>query len=252
MKPMLAKSYNGQNPKGWLMSEKLDGVRAIWTGAKLTSRNNNDFHAPAWFTDQLPSGVVLDGELFLGRGMFQKTVSVVRKKEPIDAEWTRIRYCVFDAPACPGGFERRLSYCAGRLQGCAFATAVPHEVCLNAAHLQTFAAALLALGAEGVMLRRPGSPYEEKRSDNLLKHKPHASAEAEVIGFQEGEGRHGGRLGALVCRWQGVIVKLGTGMSDDLREKPPKRGDIVTFSFMGCTDGGVPRFPVFLAVRDYE
>lgn len=35
MSPMLAKPYTDQNPTGWLISEKLDGVRAIWDGAAL-------------------------------------------------------------------------------------------------------------------------------------------------------------------------------------------------------------------------
>jgi len=96
MKTMLAESYwSGQDVGGWLMSEKLDGVRAIWTGAELLSRNGNKFFAPEWFTAQLPKGVFLDGELFMGRGQFQKTVSAVRKKTAVDLEWSGVRYCVF-------------------------------------------------------------------------------------------------------------------------------------------------------------
>ena len=57
MKPMLANPYGGQKISGWLMSEKLDGVRAIWTGSKLIIRNGNEFHAPAWFLAQLPCGI---------------------------------------------------------------------------------------------------------------------------------------------------------------------------------------------------
>jgi len=252
MKLMLAKRYRNQNIKGWLMSEKFDGVRAIWTGSKLISRNGNVFNAPAWFVGQLPAGVILDGELFMDCCMFQKTVGIVRKKEPVDSEWAQIRYCVFDAPECPGGFEQRLSYCEKLLNECPVAVAVRHEVCRDEDHLRAFSEGLLARGAEGTMLRRPGSRYEGKRSDNLLKHKPQESDEAEIIDFDKGNGKHRGRMGAILCRWKGIRFKIGTGISDALRETPPARGAIVTFSFMGCTDGGVPRFPVFVAVRDYE
>jgi DNA ligase-1 len=252
MKPMLARTYETQNVEGWLMSEKLDGCRAIWTGSELLSRNGNKFFAPDWFTAQLPSGVMLDGELYIGRNAFQHGVSVIRKKNPIDAEWQTIRYCVFDAPECKGGFETRIAFCGEILAGCGIAEVVEQTVCKSDSHLQEFFSGLVALGAEGVMLRRPGSEYEQRRSDSLLKFKPFGSDEAEVIGHQAGEGKHLDRLGALICRWQNVVFNLGTGFSDALREAPPQIGAQVSFMFQGLTDGGVPRFPVFLAERNYE
>jgi DNA ligase-1 len=252
MTPMLARTYETQNVEGWLMSEKLDGCRAIWTGSELLSRNGNKFFAPDWFTAQLPAGVMLDGELYIGRNAFQHGVSVIRKKNPIDAEWQTIRYCVFDAPECKGGFETRIAFCGEILAGCGIAEVVEQTVCKSDSHLQEFFSGLVALGAEGVMLRRPGSEYEQRRSDSLLKFKPFGSDEAEVIGHQAGEGKHLDRLGALICRWQNVVFNLGTGFSDALREAPPQIGAQVSFMFQGLTDGGVPRFPVFLAERNYE
>ena len=252
MKPMLAKTYEAQKVKGWLMSEKLDGCRAIWTGSEFRSRNGNKFFAPDWFTAQLPAGVMLDGELYLGRNSFQQGVGIIRKKNPIDAEWQTIRYCVFDAPECKGGFEARIAFCAEILAGCEIAKVVEQTVCKNDTHLENVFAGLVALGAEGVMLRRPGSKYEPRRSDSLLKYKPFGSDEAEVIGHQPGEGKHINRLGALICRWGNVIFNLGTGFTDALREAPPQIGAQVSFMFQGLTDGGLPRFPVFLAERNYE
>ena len=252
MKTMLAKKYNGQKVVGWLMSEKLDGVRAVWTGTELISRNGNKFEAPEWFTSQLPQDVILDGELFIDRGLFQKTVSIVRKKTPIDVEWNLIKYCVFDAPEISGGFENRLSYCFEILNNCKIAEVVKHEICNGKAHLKKFFSELVGSGAEGVMLRRNGSGYEPRRSNNLLKFKPFDSKEAKVIGHQAGEGKHKDRLGALICKWKEVVFKLGTGLSNELREEPPQTGSQVSFSFQGLTDGGVPRFPVFLADRSYE
>lgn len=252
MKAMLAKSYQNQPVTGWLMSEKLDGVRAIWDGTQLISRNGNKFFAPEWFTNQLPAGVCLDGELYIGRGLFQKTVGAVRKKSPIDVEWQTIRYCVFDAPECEDGFESRIDFCAEILAGCEIAEAVEQTVCKSNAHLQDFFAAMVAQSAEGVMLRRPGSYYEQRRSASLLKLKPLGTDEAEVVGHQAGEGKHFNRLGSLVCRWGTVIFNLGTGFSDANRETPPQIGAQVEFSYQGLTDDGVPRFPVFLAERNYE
>ncbi|NQW99944.1 DNA ligase, partial [bacterium] len=77
MPAMLAKTYEGENPKGWLMSEKLDGVRALWNGRELMTRNGNVILAPGWCTSALPA-VSLDGELWAGRGGFQRVLGIIR------------------------------------------------------------------------------------------------------------------------------------------------------------------------------
>ena len=80
---MLAQKYDEklQDPKGWLMSEKLDGVRCYWDGQKMSTRNGNAFFPPAWFIKDLPTDLALDGELWSKRSDFQKIVSIVRKQE---------------------------------------------------------------------------------------------------------------------------------------------------------------------------
>ena len=252
IKPMLAKPYSGQSVKGWLMSEKLDGVRAIWDGSKLLSRNGNEFFAPEWFLAQLPAGMSLDGELFIGRGKFQSTVSVVKKRVPVDAEWTQIHYCVFDAPFAAGGFEDRLSFCADALIGSTVASVVPHRECGGKDDMERFFEGLCAEGAEGIMLRAPGSRYENRRSENLLKYKPFESDEAVMVGSEAGEGRLSEMVGALILRWGKITFKVGSGMNDDVRMNPPMIGARISFGFCGLTDGGCPRFPTFLADRSYE
>jgi len=256
MKPMLVKEYDGRDVSGWLVSEKLDGVRAIWTGSALVTRNGNDITPPAWFTNQLPRGEVLDGELYRGRGSFQGTAAVIRKKTPVDSEWEQIRYRVFDAPECPGGFERRIAYAENVLWmwgAQKIASVIPHWTCLDADYLKALTLRLTSEGAEGVVLRRPGSPYESGRSDHVMKYKPRKTDEARVIAYQEGKGKYADRVGALVCRWiDGTMVKLGTGLSDETRLAPPKIGSVVTFSYRGLTDKGVPREAAFVTVRDYE
>jgi DNA ligase 1 len=252
MNLMLAKKYQNQPVIGWWVSEKLDGVRAYWDGHKLISRNGNTFAAPNWFLEQLPEGIALDGELLIGRGKFQSTVGIVRKKQPIDSEWQQIRYQVFDAPLRDGGFERRISAAEQQLQGNAIAQVIPQTQCQSKAHLESLYQDFLKLGAEGVMLRRPNSPYLQKRSDDLLKYKPLETAEATVIGHQDGEGRCQGMLGALLCEWGGKLFGIGTGFNDEDRLTPPAVGATVSFAFQGLTDGGLPRFPVFLTARNYE
>src|SRR5437879_1085254 len=76
---LLAESWDGESdPTGWWMSEKLDGVRAYWDGKQFLSRQGNRYFAPDWFVAGLPLEP-LDGELWIGRKQFQRTVSIVRR-----------------------------------------------------------------------------------------------------------------------------------------------------------------------------
>ena len=88
---MLASKWEGEDPTGWWMSEKLDGVRAWWTGSALLSRLGNTINAPAWFTAGLPK-VPLDGELWCGRGQFTEAVSIVKNAARQD-DW---KVCILD------------------------------------------------------------------------------------------------------------------------------------------------------------
>ena len=69
---MLAKKWEPetQDPTGWLMSEKLDGIRAYWNGSNMYSRNGLMFNPPAWFKELLPKDLALDGELWTERDDF--------------------------------------------------------------------------------------------------------------------------------------------------------------------------------------
>lgn len=251
MKAMLAKDYEGQDVTGWWISEKLDGVRALWDGESLTSRNGNIFAAPNWFKAALPA-LPLDGELYIDRQMFQKTVGIVRKKTPVDAEWRRIQYMVFDAPTQTCGFEQRTAVAESALIGNTVARVSEQTKCTGMAHLAAIFTDLVSSGAEGLMLRRPGSAYEQKRSDCLIKYKPFETDEASVIGHIPGAGRLSGMVGALVCLWRGKRFQVGAGMNNETRQRAPCIGSTITFAFQGVTDGSVPRFPVFLVERNYE
>ena len=250
---LLAKKWDNEDPTGWWMSEKLDGIRAYWTGSKLMTRNGNKIHAPAWFTDSLPS-IALDGELIVGRGKFNKTVSAVKKKTPNEAEWKTVLYRVFDAPSVPGPCEKRWTAMKAAVRGLKHVKAVEQIKCKGTADLKKYHAKITKLGGEGVMLREAGSAYEKKRSSTLFKVKSFDDAEAKIVGYTEGTGRHKGRLGA----YEAVLVgsrkkfKIGTGISDSERDDPLPIGTIVTVKFQELTPDGVPRFPSLVGARDYE
>jgi DNA ligase-1 len=247
----LAESWDASaDLSGWWMSEKLDGVRAYWDGKQFLSRLGNRYHAPDWFVAGLPDQP-LDGELWIARKAFQRTVAVVRRQDQ-SKHWQEVQFLVFDAPALPAPFEQRLAFLADtfRRQPHAHALPHPHERCRDLGHLRDELARIEALGGEGLMLRQPGSHYEAGRSSTLLKVKTFRDAEATVIGHQPGAGKHKGRLGALlVCLADGTEFAVGTGFSDRERESPPAIGSTVTFRYQELTDAGVPRFPSFVGVR---
>src|SRR5512145_1134011 len=77
---LLAEVYRDQiDVTRYLVSEKLDGVRAIWDGERLRFRSGRDIKAPAWFIAGLPK-TPLDGELWLGRGRFEALSGIVRRE----------------------------------------------------------------------------------------------------------------------------------------------------------------------------
>ncbi|MGN6109214.1 MAG: DNA ligase [Kofleriaceae bacterium] len=238
------------DPTGWWMSEKLDGVRAYWDGAQFVSRNGNRFVAPDWFVAELPRDP-LDGELWLDRKQFKRTISIVRSGAAGQA-WASLRFVVFDAPAVPGPFEDRVAHARRLLEpsGSRYAQSIDHVRCDGFDHLRDELARVEALGGEGLMLRRPGSSYEVGRSTSLLKVKTFHDAEARVIGHAPGTGKHTGRLGALVCQLPGgATFHVGTGFSDAERAEPPAIGAVVTFRYQELSEGGVPRFPIFVGER---
>merc|ERR1719387_1149879 len=93
---MLAEKWADEDPTGWWISEKLDGVRALWRDGKFVSRGDNAFVCPDWFRKKMPPGVVLDGEIWGGRREFQKTIGIV-KSSSRGSEWEFLTYMVFDA-----------------------------------------------------------------------------------------------------------------------------------------------------------
>jgi DNA ligase-1 len=237
--------------RGWWMSEKLDGVRGYWTGRQLISRSGKAFAVPAWFTKNFPP-VPLDGELWRGRQQFSDVMRTVQRQTPSEA-WKTVRYMIFDAPAAAGGFESRLDVARQwfRQHPTPHVAIVEHEICKNEAHLQQKLAQVEALGGEGLMLRKPQSPYTVGRSDDLLKVKTFADAEAVVVQHLPGTGRHAGRLGAVLVELpNGVRFAIGTGFSDAERDHPPPIGSTITFRYQGYTEAGVPRFAAFIRIRE--
>lgn len=241
----------GLDPAGWLVSEKLDGVRALWDGTQLRFRSGRVVAAPAGFLERLPR-TPLDGELWLARGRFDELSGLVRRASPDDALWRELRYMLFELPGAPGPFSERSAELE-RLErriGWPQLQAVPQRHVSSRERLAPWLEEVVRGGGEGLMLHRADALYRIGRSADVVKLKPQQDEDAVVIGHLPGRGRHAGRLGALrVRRADGAVFDLGTGLSDAHRIDPPPLGSTVTYAFRGRTPNGLPRFASFLRVR---
>ena len=279
-KVLLLMDYHKARPSNvqeFVMSEKLDGVRALWNGKQLLTRSGRVIKAPACFTKHFPP-FALDGELWIGRGEFEKALALVQKdcthcpcsgdREALDSSrgdssWGRAKYYVFDVPDCtlessPKAhctlFERLKvleSYLAS-------APTMPislikHEPISSEKQLFKRLQELSEQGAEGLVLRKVTAPYERTRSPNALKLKTYSDAECKVVAHNAGKGKYAGKLGSLTCEQEtttkgaaGLMrFKIGSGFSDTERQSPPPLGSIITYKFYGTTKNGFPRFAVF-------
>lgn len=234
-------------PIGWYVSEKYDGIRAIWDGEKFISRGQKVFtYVPDYFIELMPPGVALDGEIWISRNNFKEVsristlkVGSSKSQKQIDDIWkgtsdnNSVKYMVYDLPNSNQPFETRMKLLEQiindrkqvwnnileNVDECPikFTKQTPIE---NMAELVNTYKELTSKGAEGVMLRAPNSPYETKRSKYLLKYKIKDDAEAIVRGYTMGTGKYKGLLGSLDCELildqkpSRVMFNIGTGFTD--------------------------------------
>ncbi|NVK75879.1 MAG: DNA ligase [Oceanospirillaceae bacterium] len=238
----------------YLISEKYDGVRAIWTGDGLVSRRGNPINAPEWFTNRLPK-VWLDGELWSRHNDFSFVLSTVSKHIPVDSEWRKINYMIFDAPDRERNmtFEERYKRYTRLLTILDLPHVKPVEqfTVKNNKELNEMLNAYVQKGAEGLMLHRKMAKFANGRSDNLLKLKPHMEADAKVLEIINGTGKYEGMMGSVVVETEGGLrFKVGSGFSDQERRFPPKIGQTIIYKYHGFTERGIPRFASFLRFRE--
>ncbi|HEB9346458.1 TPA: DNA ligase [Campylobacter coli] len=248
-----------KNFNGYLMSEKLDGIRGIWEAGKFKTRQDNPIHTPSYFTYNFPS-FKLDGELWIARAKFDEVSALIRSDNLDSSLWKSVTYNVFDVPnACeefkltPCTLSNRLKVLERYLQQNPnpYIKIIKQIPIKDQEYLKEFYKDIIFNKGEGVVIRKDLAPYEKGRSKNALKLKPYEDAECKVIAYTEGKGKFQGKIGALLCQMPNDrVIKIGSGLKDKDRENPPKIGSIITYKFNGLTKNSLPRFPVFLHIRD--
>ena len=252
---MLARDWqSGLEAKAYLVSEKLDGVRAYWDGKVLQFKSGRVIAAPAWFIAALPK-TALDGELWLGQHSFDRLSGIVRRTVPVDAEWREVRYMVFDLPGASGTFAERSVRLAALLESSAvdWLRPVVQVRVADGVALQAQLKKTVGSGGEGLMLLRSEALWQPGRNADLRKLKLVPDEDARVVGHIDGKGKHAGRIGALLLEMpDGKRFALGTGFTDAQRESPPAVGAFVTYRYRDRTPAGLPKFASFLRVRGSE
>jgi DNA ligase 1 len=269
LQPKILKEYSINNPpNGWYVSEKWDGIRAIWDGEKFVSRGSGVgkpkvyTYVPEWFKRCMPPGIAMDGEMWIGRGLFQKISGVSNyvpggkySRKQLDLLWAgkldtpQILFKAFDIPGVDIPFQQRMSrlkmiiedrkkcWDKSKKEVDFFPIQFTDQVLVNNnVELQAIFGELVANGAEGIILRAPNSMYQAgKRSKLSLKYKIKEDAECIVKGYIPGEGRLDGLLGSLKCelilngKLSGVTSHIGTGFTDIQRTdyNNPKSKDYI-------------------------
>lgn len=273
---MLAHKFEEKRIKAWPVcaEPKYDGVRslAIWDGEAVTfySRTGKVFEGMKPIADAIAEKfalhdvppTVLDGELMDKGNQFNKIVGDVHKK---DFQTEDAVYYVFDAISWKDfqADNDQRDYRERRMElsqlaentGLVYLQNVkvtPVRVMRNKAQIDAWAAEIMKAGGEGLIVKPLDGLYEKKRSYNWLKIKGKEFIDALVIGTEPGTGKYEGMIGKLLIEIDGVTVKVGTGLSDELRATDPAEliNRMIEVSYHERTPDGSLRHPALERFRD--
>lgn len=278
-KPMLANKWEDRMDKikyPLHSQPKLDGIRCIVKSDGMWTRTGKPiisaphiFEALKPYFEQNPD-LIFDGELYADKyaNDFNAIVSLVKKTKPTAQDLKDsakvIEYHIYDLPSHDGTFvERYYELCKMELYTRTLCCVVVEtRVVKNADEVQKYYEEYVESGYEGQMLRLD-TPYENKRSNSLLKHKSFIDEEYTIIGVEEGGGNLTGMVGALVFQSKSDSSRFTASVNggwDYLKQlwrefgKNPKNliGKEATIKYFNITPDGKPRFPKVVAIRDYE
>lgn len=281
--PMLAHKWDDHKEwaitqKGLASQPKLDGIRCEATVDGLFTRNGKPIlTAPHILIEALtllsflPKGCKLDGELYNHdlKEDFNRITSLVRKQNPTTEELQQaenlLQYHIYDVDDTVLGEKVGLFYQRlAALQHLAHNVALRHikivdTECLGGPvpamlnRLDEIYAGYQAAGYEGQMVRVTESKYEGSRSKNLLKRKEFQDGEFKILDIEEGKGDRSGMMGRI--KFAGFDSNArGTHeyFKELLVNKKKYIGKKATVRYQNLTPDGKPRFPVMIAIRDYE
>ena len=126
----------------------------------------------------------------------------------------------------------------------------PFWICNDLTEIKKTYDFLIKAGYEGIIIRHFLTPYERKRSTQVMKFKPKQKDDYQIIGFNEEVDKTGmpkGRLGSLILTSQkNDVFSVSAGLNSDEREfywkvKNQLIGLTATVHYQHLTDKGIPK-----------
>ena len=244
--PMLANKWEDRQKyisEPFYVQPKLDGVRLLVSNKGCFSRTGKPVKGVEHLARGLRDGEYLDGECYAPNKTFEEITSMF-KMNPESLEFHVFDY--FDTRRPNLTFEERMKHIT-----------VDTFLVKEKKEVQGYHDMFVQQGHEGIMIRDAASTYEiGKRSNYLLKYKAFQTEEYPIVDVKEGSGREKGTA-IWICKTgeQHFSVKPEGTLETRrkfLVEKEKYVGKQLTVRFQNLTALGVPRFPVGVAVRDYE
>ena len=269
--PMLAHQFNQKKKEikyPCFVQPKLDGVRCVAVGDELYSRNGIVFPTLEHIKNELKlntENLILDGELYTDDINFEKIVGLVRKTKKTKEEEQnslKIYLNVFDYIDTDLPYEKRLinlNKFFEKNKDLKYIRQVKTEECKDENNVMEYLDKYTKEGYEGVIIRNKKGKYAENaRSNNLQKFKKFIDEEFEIIDYTTPT--TGKEVGCVVwiCKTkEGKKFNVRPSGNYDERKKQYKDGKkyigkMLTVKYQELTNDHVPRFPVGLAIRDYE
>ena len=257
--PMLAHDYTKRPQSEGYSQPKLDGIRCVADANGLWTRSGKAIVScpHIWqqvkpFIDANP-GIVLDGELYNHdlKADFNKITSLVRKvkcrPEELAEAQQLVQYHVYDCYVPGVNFSDRIKLVKELRSD--IVHVVQTDFASSQAELDALYSDYMERGYEGQMVRND-TPYECKRSKNLLKRKEFVTEEFTVIDVIEGQGAWTGYAKRFILAMpDGVEFGAGVrGNQEQLRQllESPDKPNWATCRYFELTPDGVPRFPVVI------
>lgn len=275
IEPMLAHKYEQYGEQVLLNNTiccqpKLDGIRCIASRKGLFTRNGKQivssphiFKTVKTIFENHPEIIAFDGELYNHelKHDFNKITSLVKRTKVSEEDFAEtqklVQYHIYDAIIKDTAFTDRLRSIE-RYHHYPYIQIVSTEIVNDEQFLDDIYAMYLEAGYEGQMIRIADSEYEFGRTKSLLKRKEFEDEECELLDVVEGNGNRSGMAGSVHCKHPNgnefdANMRGGNDFYKELLEnKKDYIGKMVTIRYQNLTPDGIPRFPVMIAVRDYE
>lgn len=265
--PMLAKKFEEEEHKiDWsncYIQPKLDGQRCLAICTKegnvtLLSRDGVDIQkthgSMQHIIDDLSiikQDIILDGELYVHstEDNFQDIMKAIKKYRPGISEL--VKYHVYDRISLNPFKERTVREYIKNLSSC---VEVSTYESLNKDMMLKYHEIFLKEGYEGSIIRWGNEGYKMNgRSSNLLKYKDFQDSDYLIVDVIPADARP--EWGMIVCKCGDQIFPATPKMNHDkkkeiLLNKKDYIGQTAVIKHFGFTESGLPRFPIFLGIRN--